>query len=983
LGPYQLLEELGSGGMGAVYRARDPVLQRDVALKVILTGQFASQAEKRRFAAEAAHAAHLDHPNIVPVLQSGETDGRAWFAMKLIDGAPLLTPHDSLPPARWHPEPAARLIVTIARAVHHAHQRGILHRDLKPANILIDQDGRPHVTDFGLARRLDDATSLTVAGSPVGTPGYMAPECVRAHGSALVASDVWSLGAILHQLVAGSPPFAADHVAAILDRILHDEPDPIPPPPPGSRPVRHATDFQTILSKCLQKDPTARYASAAALADDLERWLRGEPLLARPISPIQRTIRWARRKPAQAALLASSLLLLLLAVGGPLVALRLNRSAELERIASANARDQLHSALVAQANGHRLSLAAGRREAGLRAVRDAARIRVSPALRDAAIALLALIDLGPPLPGRPGWFPPDRPAFDGSLSKVSLIGTNLHVEIRSTTDGSLLAQIPPSRPEWSPLRRLFTPDGSRLLADDQEVLVSSPDFTHWERRHPNARLGGVSPDSRVYAVLEPSNQLILRELASGDELARRSIPSPDQFTLAFDPVPAATRLLFASANRLTLWDWSGQSPDRNFDIGSPAFSIDWAGNQMVAGLDRGGLWFHDLILDRSRLQTSHRGLISSVRLSPSGSELLTWSHDGTSTGWQTRGAVPLLRGSNLQPVAFASDGSALALRTPNGWGIAPVQRPSFLRTSDIRGTHALHFSTDGAWIFAGGNGGLIIVDAPTGTRRFHLPLDTCTDASPLPDGIHWIVASRREITRWRFQVQDGQPSLDQPEVLLRARNEIFESGELFADGRTYWAPTFRSQLHGLSINPSGILTSEPRSIPGVTLPRTPTSTPDARWLATGTFQGFGLEIRDLESADKPRLLARGNGSTHFSPNGQWLLWAGRNQVIVFETGSWKPLHILPIARSGDLPGHGTWSTDGRLLAITREGQEILLLHAGTWETHSLLRSGDLPRVSQLRFSPDNRTLAVLTDAEQVELRNLDQLDEELARLGIR
>ena len=273
-GDYELLEEIGRGGQGVVFRARQKSLNRIVALKVIRLGQWASKAHLKRFRLEAEAAARLEHPGIVPIHEVGERDGSCYFSMKFVEGGQL---DEVVKRSPMSTRRAAELIAKVARTVHYAHEHGILHRDLKPGNILLDPKGEPHLTDFGLARLVESESSVTHTLDVLGTPSYMAPEQAVGNNAGISSvTDVYGLGAVLYQLLTGQPPFAGGATYETIKLLLDTEPR-----QPRLLNPKIDRDLSTICLKCLEKDPKRRYSSAVALAEDLDRWLKHEPIRAR------------------------------------------------------------------------------------------------------------------------------------------------------------------------------------------------------------------------------------------------------------------------------------------------------------------------------------------------------------------------------------------------------------------------------------------------------------------------------------------------------------------------------------------------------------------------------------------------------------------------------------------------------------------------------------------------------------------------------
>ena len=306
-GDYELLEEIGRGGQGVVYRARQRSLNRTVALKVIGLGHFASTPHLKRFRQEAEAAARLEHSQIVPIYEIGERDGACYFSMKFIDGGQL---DQFIKREQMTPKSAAELLSKIARTVQFAHEHGILHRDIKPGNILLDRNGDPHLTDFGLARLIESDSTLTNSFDVLGTPSYMSPEQAAGQTKELTAaSDIYSLGAVLYHMLAGEPPFAGGSTYETIRMVLESE--------PRNPRLRNSTvdvDLAAICLKCLEKDPAKRYPTTQALTHDLERWLHHQPISARPANALTRTRKWFRRNRTTTVLIACLLGLVALTV---------------------------------------------------------------------------------------------------------------------------------------------------------------------------------------------------------------------------------------------------------------------------------------------------------------------------------------------------------------------------------------------------------------------------------------------------------------------------------------------------------------------------------------------------------------------------------------------------------------------------------------------------------------------------------------------
>jgi tetratricopeptide (TPR) repeat protein/predicted Ser/Thr protein kinase len=333
---YEILTELGRGGMGVVYLARQTALDRFVAVKMVLGSGYAGEARRRRFRLEAQAVARLHHPNIVQIYDVGEHDDHPYFTLEYVDGGSLGERISGKP---LPPREAAEIIEVLARAIHCAHERGIIHRDLKPCNVLMARDGTPKITDFGLAKLMDAEDAHTRTGSVLGTPSYMAPEQALGQKTIGPPADIYALGSILYEALTGRPPFRGETSMDLLIQLANDDPAPVSRIRPGM-----PRDLETICMKCLQKEPRKRYSSALALAEDLRRFLAHEPVQARPASYSERTVKWVKRRPTWAALIACVVVAALgfSAQAGFQAASR----ARTERQRVENARAELHEVLL-------------------------------------------------------------------------------------------------------------------------------------------------------------------------------------------------------------------------------------------------------------------------------------------------------------------------------------------------------------------------------------------------------------------------------------------------------------------------------------------------------------------------------------------------------------------------------------------------------------------------------------------------------------
>jgi WD40 repeat protein len=542
------MEEIGRGGMGRVYRARQRSLDRIVALKVIASDEVAAPKLVERFRIEAEAAASLDHPNIVPIYEVGEADGWHFFSMRLVEGQTLAVAlaRGPLPLAQ-----GARLLATVARAISHAHQRGVLHRDLKPGNILLDSAGEPHVADFGLAKFTQRQSDLTITQAALGTPAYMSPEQAAGRTREITtAADVYGLGAVLFETLTGAPPFTGDTPMAIGRQVIDQE-----PPTPSSINPAVPRDLAVICLKCLEKDPGRRYRSAAGLADDLERWLRHEPISAHAATPAERLGKWVRRRPIHAALAVT----LLLAVVGLVFGLvahnhRITQAHQATQAASRQLAAHLRQVEWQQAEE---ALAAGRTADAMAAF--ARFLRETPGDLTAAKRLTSLLETRAfPLPA----LPPLRHGVPVNLLRMDRDGRRLFtvsddgvLRSWSLADGHLENE---ARLDLGQTHLLGLPNAKSLLAVTKENGVILWDVERWRLQ---SRLGQIAPetgklslsdDGRYLSLIAPDNGVQLWDVGTATLLARTNLAEPN-LSLAPTLGPQAETVIRGRLHGVWLW----------------------------------------------------------------------------------------------------------------------------------------------------------------------------------------------------------------------------------------------------------------------------------------------------------------------------------------------------------------------------------------------------------------------------------------------
>jgi WD40 repeat protein/tetratricopeptide (TPR) repeat protein len=997
---YEVLGKIGQGGMGAVYKAHHLRLNRVVALKVVGDAPNARPEDLVRFRQEAEMIARLQHPNIVQIYEVGEYAGGSYLALEYVDG-PALDRRISGTPQP--PRQAAQLVEALARAVHYAHGQGIIHRDLKPANVLLTPAGAPKITDFGLARHLALESGLTTTGSVMGTPNYMAPEQAEGRLKDIGPhTDTYALGAILYECLTGRPPFQEATVVDTLEQVRKQ--DPVPPHRLlGSKKRACPADLETISLKCLEKEPAKRYASAEDLAEDLRRFLAGEPIRARPVGRIERLGRWCRRNPAVAALAATVVLLLGVLAGGALI-----KNAQLAA-ALRDSEAKRWESLRDQARAMRMSRHPGQRVKSLQAIREALELPLPPRhsldeLRTEAIAAFALPDLGV-LREWEGW--PTGTVyvnFDGNLERYARVATDGTVSVRRVSDDVEVAgwQEPVQGP-WLPDESVlcFSPDGRflcfRHLASGR-LTVRRLDGPEPAVCHRGTQVAGnlldFSPDNKTLAYPLTDTRIAVVDLASGQ--ARSLDPTGvEQWDIRFAP---DSRRFAVGARRagqpvIEVRDAATgqvrQSLPHPKPGGAPAWHPD--GRTLATCCDhdlRIRLW--DVASGRLlRVLEGHKTRGIHCAFTRTGGRLLSNDWSGVLRVWEPSSGRQLLSfpaaGYSLLRISPDDRVSALDGTDFTKGQVLRLHAGEEYQTIEIRSgasnrgvvviANVFPIHPGGRLLAARATDGSVVVDLGAGREVAALQVPSERPLLWEPSGALLTVGTLG-LLRWPVRADPaelGRYRLGPPERLLPGSEEAGWGSS--ADAQTIAIPHFD---RGAEVVHRGPPRGTVRLAPQQDV-RSCAVSPDGRWVATGshhTTDRSGAKVWEAATGKLVKELpVPGLCAVAFSPDGRWLVTTGGG-CRLWEVGSWNEWWKV----GGT---YGCFSPDGQLLAVDDTPGAIRLVRPEDRAEVTRLEAPEQTRLLPGCFTPDGtRLIAVGGETQALHVWDLRAIRARLAELNL-
>jgi WD40 repeat protein/predicted Ser/Thr protein kinase len=974
LGDYELLEEIARGGMGVVYRARQLSLNRMVAVKVVLHGPFASPDFVRRFRHEAEVTATLRHPNIVSVYEVGEYDGHHFLSMEYVEGKNLaeLVREQPLPASR-----AAGYVKAIAEAVHYAHQQGVLHRDLKPSNILLDAFDHPRVTDFGLAKILGQDAELTATGQVLGSPNHMPPEQAAGNFSKTTAqSDIYSLGSILYHLLAGRPPFQGGSLPELLAQVQTAEPI-----PPRQLNPSIPENLQSICLKCLRKEPERRYASAQALADDLDRFLNQKPVLARPIPLAERLWLWCRRRPALA--------LLSLALAAAVLAGLAGIVWEWRR-AEFHARGEKNQRLAAEENAARIRLNLYAADVSLAA----------QAIKDGNYGLARrTLDSLRPLAGEP-----DLRGFEWRY-------------LWDLSRGNQLATLTGHR--WIVTCATFSPDGKQVVSSGMggEVRV-------WEvANHSCVRV--FNPDAiAIWSVaFTPDGQTLMIAGDQGVQFWNAATWQPIKTlpgklaSLSRDGsiVAVAESSPFVSevAGPVTLWNWRKGEKLRTFDHAGRVLALSPDGGRLALGGTDSDILIYDsasgTLLETLRTEKP----VWSLNFSPDGKKLVSagWCGQALVWNWETHSPPGILTANrlNLWTAAFSPDGSTIVTtssdQTVRFWEAATLA-PKTVLHGHASEVWCAAFSADGKMLVTGGKDqNVMLWPTELKTKPDTLPHDSYSPPLFSPDGSELATikpGSGLASQMWNADqhvmradsIRDGAHVIgfspdskcvllfdpDEPALELWAAGgaapvqrvpleKPSPGGGSYANAGTspeqgfFFAVAADGQVHIWNTSSGKLEHTLQAPAPPI---RSVQLGPGGRQLALSLEREDLARLYDCTTGREFRLVGHKDfvSNLAFSPDGSTVASGSMDGTIRL----WNATNGSPRAQ---LPGHMqettdvAFSPDGRTLASVSLGESLKFWHLPTLRE---IYSESMPDAGMwLRFSPDGARLAVALQGNQLRL----------------
>jgi serine/threonine protein kinase/WD40 repeat protein len=1024
---YEILSELGRGGMGVVYKARQIGLDRRVAIKMVLAGQHADWKHLARFRAEANAVARLQHPNIVQVYEVGEHDGQPFLALELVEGGTLADYPIELLPFRS----AAELTLALAEAVACAHDHGVVHRDLKPANVLLVVprevgDGKaprlrhagggltlasaarqsplptPKITDFGLAKLLvEDSGPHTQTGAILGTPSYMAPE--QAAGSSRgigPGCDIYALGAILYELISGRPPFRAETPMETLNQVISVE----PASPSQWRP-NVPRDLETICLKCLEKEPVRRYATARALADDLLKFLSDQPIEARRTTALERTWRWCRRNPFAASLIGSvAVLLLVLGIGVPVtLLLRAERDRALssesralnaERRAWDAEQDARIRSHLRQAAAYRRSGRVGQRYQALREVRQALSLDPSPELRhelrDEAVACLALPDLD--VVQEFDWpTASDLLDVDPLFRHYARSDVHGNISIRRLKDDIEVGQIPG---EGKRVWLQFSPNGRYLAIQDQSTEGEPLIVWRLDGEEPAAALRvsnawgySFSSENGRIAIGHASQPLIrVYDLDSGGLVGE--LDGPIRPNLAFHPTDQL--LAVVCGRSVTIRDISSGEVFAEFESPHNGFSPVWhpQGAMLAIHCDDKKIYLYN-VAERKfvRHLKGHKNFGMWSAFNHSGDLLVSndwhsvlrlWDPSSGRQLWKTpffSPLVPRFSPDDQRLAAAIKDSKLCVYRLSAGAEVrtlAPQGRgqSGFGNTTVHPGGRILAVMADN-----GTNGtGVVLFDVISGNSIASLsvtllcPLMFAADGSLVtygqPGVLRWpLRRDEQDSTRWIL----GPPQRIGPPT-SHDRMGASQDARVLAIGQ-FQKGALLIQLDApdrdIQLGPQDDV-------------RFAAVSPDGNWVATGSHSSRDVSVKVWDAHSGARITnlpVRGSSQVGFSPNGRWLATTG-GRVRLWSVGSWKEGPFV----GGD---SFAFSADSKLLAIGEGYGIVRLVDPERGREYARLELPVQARLLPECFTPDgSRLVCHALETNVVHVWNLRMIRQELAEMGL-